>query len=90
MRFRKRPIVVDAIRYTGHNLTPVCDQLTHWLATYRIDNDAEPPALHIGTLEGWAIVRPGTWIVRGTVGEVWPVAADLFDVTYEPLTTDNL
>ncbi len=35
------------------------------------------------TLEGYHIVCPGDWIVKGIKGEYYPVKPDIFDKTYE-------
>lgn len=39
----------------------------------------------IETLEGGHIVTPGDWIATGVQGEHWPIKADIFAATYEPV-----
>lgn len=39
----------------------------------------------IDTLEGGHTVCPGDWIVTGVQGERYPVKADIFAATYEPV-----
>jgi hypothetical protein len=41
----------------------------------------------IRTLEGGHIVTPGDWIATGAKGEHWPIKADIFALTYEPVAT---
>jgi hypothetical protein len=77
MKFRKKPVVVDAIQWTGDNLHDVekfCPVIG------RIENEY---ALHIETLEGVMTARCGDWIVKGTRGEFYPVKPDIFEATYE-------
>lgn len=45
--------------------------------------DYHPPVLLVGTLEGPLRAEPGDWIVRGTVGELYPVKPEVFRETYE-------
>jgi nicotinamidase/pyrazinamidase len=40
----------------------------------------------IQTLEGWMLVHPGDYIIRGVVGEHYACRPDIFLRTYEPLT----
>lgn len=40
--------------------------------------------LYIKTPEGIMEALPGDWIVRGVIGEFYPVMADVFTATYEP------
>ncbi len=49
---------------------------------------AERAALTTGaikTLEGWMLVRPGDFIIRGVAGEHYACKPDIFIRTYEPL-----
>lgn len=84
-RFRKKPVVVEAIRYTGSNISEVWDAFGA--------GDIYGPAwgtmsAYILTLEGKMECKPGDWIVRGVAGEFYPVKPDIFDATYEP-ESDN-
>ena len=77
MKYRKKPILVDAVQWNN-----VGDEPTECKITYRsVDNG------HywcISTLEGDLRLVPGCWIVGpGARGEYWPVQADIFETTYE-------
>lgn len=89
MRFRKRPVVIDAFQWTGDN--PV--YLGMWRAgwprdhpDFRINDDGE---LEISTLEDGHdrrvkhVASPGDWIIRGVQGEFYPCKPDIFALTYE-------
>lgn len=98
MRFRKKPVVIEAMQYPGHSVTGVDNLLAfedwfHWFhgagGTGRYIGDK----LHVTTLEdgpnGEAIhvADPGDWIIRGVKGELYPCKPDIFAATYEPADT---
>ena len=39
----------------------------------------------VGTLEGFHIVCPGDWIIKGIAGEFYPCKPDIFKQTYDPV-----
>lgn len=45
--------------------------------------DPEDGSVLIATLEGVMKAKPGDWVVRGVVGEFYPVRDDIFRETYE-------
>ena len=84
MKFRKRPVVIDAEQFFPGN--------TPWPSgVVGIDPDRPEPcvaeheakAWGIQTLEGWHLVIPGDWIITGVKGERYPVKPDIFALTYE-------
>lgn len=80
--FRKKPVVIEAVQWTGLNYREV-------YALYDPDGDkdalrGEFGSLFIPTLEGEMRADPGDWIVRGVKGEFYPVKPDIFEETYEP------
>ena len=80
MRFRRRPVLVDAVQWTGWNW----DELEAF-APGVLRLDAAEKAVFVATLEGPIRADPGHWIVRGVKGEHWPVRDDVFQEAYEPL-----
>jgi hypothetical protein len=79
MKFRKKPVVIDAIRFTGNDSE--CMDFCP-IARDPVDNR---PNLIIPTLEGEMLVSLGDWIIRGVNGEYYPCKPDIFDKTYEPV-----
>lgn len=80
MRFRKKPIVIDAVQHKASE-QPCC------FAQDVIDGRmryVEDGSVLIQTLEGVMQAQPGDWIVRGVKGELYPVKPDIFAATYEP------
>jgi hypothetical protein len=43
----------------------------------------------IKTLEGEMTAEPGDWIITGVKGEKYPCKPDIFEMTYEPYTTES-
>jgi hypothetical protein len=78
MKFRKRPVVIDAIQWTGanaHEVRELSDKVT-------IGYDGD---LFIQTLEGRMHATKGDWIIKGVQGEFYPCKPDIFEKTYEAI-----
>ena len=82
MKFRKKPVTVDAIKWTGEN----ADEVQAFL------HDGHPHAasgwvkgiyVEIGTLEGLMVASQGDWIIKGVKGEFYPCKPDIFEATYD-------
>ena len=81
-RFRKRPVVVEAIQYHPHENCHEVAAFMGELPDGRCDETTEP-GWAIQTLEGVMFADPGDWIIRGVQGEFYPVKPDIFAATYE-------
>lgn len=90
IQFRKKPVVIEAVRYEGKgNLYPVDGKhgAPVWLwdalekKTAEFTNGGDPLVIH--TLEGDHTVSPGDWIIQGIKGELYPCKPDIFEATYE-------
>lgn len=82
MEFRKKPVVIEAVQWTGENLEEL------WAFTgmkfQRIVNDC---SIIIPTLEGDHKANKGDWIIKGVQGEFYPCKPDIFEQTYEPVAS---
>lgn len=78
MKYRKKPVVIDAWQFTDLNAKTIPGWLI--MATYEIEGEC----LLIKTLEGTMRADPGDWIIKGVKGEVYPCKPDIFAATYEP------
>ncbi len=76
MKFRKKPVVIDAVRYTGHNATEI-------IRFMGCPDDAKAFDETIKTLEGSMHISKGDWIIKGVKGEFYPCRNDIFQETYE-------
>lgn len=81
MKFRKRPVEIEAIQYTGKNMREIFD----FTKTTEIEDDFLTSELIIKTLEGDMHASVGDWIIRGVKGEYYPCKPDIFGLTYEPV-----
>lgn len=80
-RFRKRPVVIRAIQWTGDNQAAIAD----FLGTspgFNLDSDGH--WFEIETLEGPLRASKGDWIIEGIGGEFYPHKPDLFPQAYDP------
>lgn len=86
MKFRKKPVVVDAVQYLPHeNCRVVSDFLGQEYNPKACENGPIFPEFVINTLEGEMTASPGDWIIRGVNGEIYPCKPDVFEKTYEAL-----
>jgi hypothetical protein len=79
MKFRKRPVVIEAIQWTGSNVAEV--------DAFFDDGETVAgagTAIVIDTLEGAVTAQVGDWIIRGVAGKFYPCKPDIFEATYEP------
>ena len=82
MRFRKKPIEIEAVKFDGWN----------WAECYKFMSDEvllfpqvleEREKIEIKTLEGTMTASRGDWIIKGVSGEFYPCKPDIFAKTYE-------
>lgn len=93
-KYRKRPVVIDAVQLCWKNWNEVCDLLGDIVSDENPGRSVSgcsdacgehPPyiELTIPTLEGKYFARHGDWIIRGVQGEFYPCRPDIFDATYQ-------
>jgi hypothetical protein len=77
MKFRKKPVEIEAVQFTGTN----GDEIAEFMGCQHpcIENGA----LLIGTLEGVMRVYPCDWIIKGITGEFYPCKPEIFRATYD-------
>ncbi len=80
-KYRKRPVVIEAVLWTGNNFGELTD-LMH--DAYGVKNQK----ITIVTLEGTMTADVGDWIIKGVKGEFYPCKPDIFEQTYEPVIED--
>ena len=87
MKFKKKPIVIDAVQWTGDNVSEILDFVGHRdiRMTNHTKNDIEVCDLYINTLEGPIHASEGDWIIKGTSGEFYPCRPDVFEEIYDPI-----
>ena len=80
MKYRKKPVVIEAIKWDGKNITEIMNFM-HWKNCVPNAYDS----LVIYTLEGTHIASVGDMIIKGVQGEFYPCKPDIFELTYEPV-----
>lgn len=88
-KFRKKPVVIEAAQWSALGDVPGAP-ITSWLERCKgsrktCEQCGHPISLHgeCATLEGYHIVCPGDWIIKGVKGEFYPCKPDIFAATYE-------
>jgi hypothetical protein len=75
MKYRKKPIVIEAVCWRGFNSA----ELIAFMGVVSFTG-GKPT---ISTLEGELTVSIGDWIIKGVKGEYYPCKPDIFEATYE-------
>lgn len=94
MKFRKKPVVIDAIKWDGENLIEVV-QFTGQKASPtspRWDDYVDivkKNGFTIHTLEGGMLASIGDYIIKGLHGECYPCKPDIFHKTYESIDEEG-
>lgn len=103
MKYRKLPVDVEAIEWTGGNTVEVYNflenknvesqsEITTEGKNFRIQFDnggCRLGSLMIKTLEGEMKVDLGDYIIKGVKGEFYPCKLDIFEKTYEKVQEKN-
>ena len=87
MKYRKKPVVVEAFQMTEANARDR-EKWPPWLLSASQGLSAHfccdgPKHILIGTPEGRLNVSLGDWIIQGVMGELYPCKPDIFEMTYE-------
>lgn len=86
MKFRKKPVEIEAIQFTRLNWEEIqqfTNNTAHTLVIERRINGK--CTCVIPTLEGEHIANENDWIIKGVKGEFYPCKPDVFGLTYEKL-----
>jgi hypothetical protein len=85
--YRKKPVVVEAMRWTGDNNAEVME----WCGTHREDHEeqlvfvplAHPkPLLWVAANQAYIPIECGDWIIRDALG-FYPCKNEMFEATYD-------
>ena len=93
-RYRKKPIEIEAVQWTGSNLEEIKSFVGESLqydivdAAWKVGKGV--PCVHvvIKTLEGDHVCSEGDYIIKGIKGELYPCKPDIFAATYEDPSAD--
>lgn len=89
-KFRKKPIVIEAVQLRWDTWSEMCD----FVGVGKLSNgkpegcqDGEYIGLNIPTLEGLQHASENDWIIKGVKGEFYPCKPDIFEETYEAVSS---
>jgi len=82
-KYRKRPVVVEAMQFTEDNREEV-EKFIGDRLPYSLSYD-HGFSRKINTLEGPVDLKPGDYVIKGVKGEFYPCRPDIFEMTYEPV-----
>ena len=96
--FVKKPVVIEAVQFTY--LPGNLEELKVFCGAHigKVSKMRHPNAkaeMEIGTLEDGKILTvkhiatEGDWIIKGVQGEFYACKPDIFEATYEPVTTPS-
>lgn len=96
-KYRKKPVVVEAVRWTGSNLEEIRnfvgnDLIENYIEHFDIERTLIKQTLAgiaINTLEGTMMVNYGDYVIKGVNNEFYPCKPDIFEQTYEEVIDDN-
>lgn len=92
MKYRKKPVVIEAIQLKVDNFDAVCDFMGGTpvpkhnpnFGVDEHDNTNEPYlGVYIETLEGKMLASYGDYIIKGVNSEFYPCKPDIFEKTYD-------
>jgi hypothetical protein len=85
MKYRKRPVVIEALQWTGMNLNEMRD----FAGAAQIGIMTINTPITIQSLEGWVKCGVGDWVIRGIKGEFYSCRDDIFKETYDGIERDG-
>jgi hypothetical protein len=78
-KYRKKPVVIEAIQWTGKNCAEIANFVDDSIPVIMFDKP-----LTVITLEGQHKASINDWIIKGVKGEFYPCKPDIFAATYDP------
>lgn len=82
MRYRKKPVVIEAIEFKGFDNIEEVQEFMRGNVRIHFPPECDIVLL-IETLEGVMFANVGDYIIKGVKGEYYPCKAEIFHETYE-------
>lgn len=87
VKFRKRPVVVEAAQWAGDNEAELVAFAGWKFATVDPEDRTDDPDITAQVFDElhstWVGVKTGQWVVRGIRGEFYPIDPGVLAETYE-------
>ncbi|CQD05075.1 Gp58 [Corynebacterium striatum] len=81
-KFRKKPVVVEAVQWTRNDAPRKLIDFTNGLV--QIDDVEEVFKVYDRLHDEWIPFYWDDWIIKGVQGEFYPCKPEIFEATYEP------
>ena len=85
MKYRKRPVVIEAIKYERKHIGRALNFCNKFEGNPKLRYNPHDNEYYVDTLEGCMKVTEGDYIIKGVNGEFYPCKPDIFEKTYEKL-----
>lgn len=86
MRYRKKPVVIEAMQWDGSYERQ--SKIVTWSKGAITGMFDGAYYLSVETIEGVMRAEPGDWMIKGIAGEFYPCKPDIFEATYEAVSDD--
>lgn len=87
MKYRKKPVAVEAVRWTGDNFAELDAFAGTQFGTIHPDDRGDDPDNDAQVYDKlhsvWVPFSAGDWVIRGVQGELYPCKAEVFEATYD-------
>lgn len=84
MKYRKKPVIIEAIQFLDNADRIIEIQEFMQIDPLRVNYaDKDNPFIPIETLEGTMKASVGDYIIKGVNGEFYPCKPDIFEKTYQ-------
>ena len=88
MRYKSKPVTIEAIQWTGDNYGEVYDFTDGGFNAGTLDGDEQPVAIWAEVYDylqqTWVNVNLNDYIIKGTKGEFYPCDPEVFAAKYAP------
>jgi len=81
MKYRRKPVVIDAIQWTGDNYAEVFE----FTEGYAYPTESHSDMLAVSVLGCEMMAEKGSYIIRDKNGGYYPCQEEDFNKTYEPV-----
>ncbi len=79
-KYKKKPVIIEAMLWTGTNQEEAYAFMKDAFVSFNSANRS----IAIKTLEGTMYgIMPGDYIIKGVMGEFYPIKPDIFEGSYE-------
>lgn len=93
-RWRKKPVMVEAVRWTGDNAAELARFTGSQFAVVAPEDRGDNPDITAQVFDvlhsTWVGLYTGQWVIKGVRGEFYPCDDGVLAETYEPVEGEAL